>query len=175
MIVARQAKLIDPLISFDEIDRVHLNRCLQRWEHRMGPLHRPFAQFDRCFALFHEAETVAVVAHSRLIGAVVAGISREQACEVARVCAARPDLCRVVLRLWREFVFPSLKKPWAISYQDAALHSGHLYRFDGWVRLGSSRSGTDARGGGRKGRSKVIWGWCADASVRKSVREAESS
>lgn len=62
------------------------------------------------------------------------------------------------------FVFPVLARErgyrWAVSYQDGALHSGNLYRFDGWVRIGRSRSSVDPRTG-RKGRNKVIWGWPA--------------
>lgn len=64
----------------------------------------------------------------------------------------------MVLRLWREFVFPAMGYQFAISYQDAALHSGNLYRFDGWTRIGYSSSGTDARSG-RRGRNKFIWQW----------------
>lgn len=92
--------------------------------------------------------------------------------ELGRVCAVREHLNRAAVRLWREFVFPALCREhgwsWCISYQDAVLHSGDLYRFDGWVRLATSRSGTDARSG-RKGRSKVIWGWHADPDVRRSA------
>ena len=96
-------------------------------------------------------------------------MGREECCELSRLCCERPDLCRVVLRLWREFVFPATGKHWAISYQDAVAHTGNLYRFDGWVRLGKSRSGTDQRSG-RRGRNKVIWGWTADLAVRKATR-----
>lgn len=76
--------------------------------------------------------------------------------ELSRLCSSSPHLCRVTLRLWREAVFRKLKKPYAISYQDAKLHTGNTYRFDGWRKIGTSRSGPDTRSG-RKGRSKVIW------------------
>ena len=46
----------------------------------------------------------------------------------------------------------------AISYQDADLHNGDTYRFDGWKREGYSSSGNDSRSG-RKGRNKWIWVW----------------
>jgi hypothetical protein len=91
-------------------------------------------------------------------------LTRRDAVELSRLCVARPDLCRVALRLWRSFVFSVLARErgyrWAVSYQDAALRSGNLYRFDGWVRIGRSRSGVDPRTG-RKGRNKAIWGWPA--------------
>ena len=102
------------------------------------------------------------MAAGALIRERVAGLSRAEAVELGRLCAATPHLCRPMLRLWREMVLPDLARAygyrWAVSYQDAALHTGNLYRFDGWVRLATSRSGTDPRSG-RKGRNKVIWGW----------------
>ncbi|RWC92894.1 MAG: hypothetical protein EOS73_35315, partial [Mesorhizobium sp.] len=64
--------------------------------------------------------------------------SRHEAIELSRLCAARPDLSRVTLCMWRAFVFPALCQEsgfvWAVSYQDAAIHAGNLYRFDGWVQ-----------------------------------------
>ena len=163
-----QPSLVAPLASFEPISIEHLNCCLLAWGHKMGPLERPFAQLDRAYGLFHEGRCVGVAATSPLVRETAAGLTRTECCELSRVCAARADLCRVVLRLWREFVFPVLGKPWAVSYQDAAEHSGNLYRFDGWVRLGASRSGTDSRSG-RRGRRKVIWGWNADPSARKAA------
>lgn len=153
--------LIAPLVSFDAISRDELNRCLVEWGHKMGPWKRPNFGGELFHGLRHHGELVAVTAAARLMTENVAGLGRDDAIELGRVCASRPDLCRVVLRLWRECVFPAMKHPWAVSYQDAIAHSGNLYRFDGWVRLGASRSGTDQRSG-RKGRSKIIWGWCAD-------------
>lgn len=154
--------LLPPLISFDAISRNELNKCLVAWGHKMGPWNRPDYGCEVFHGLQHNGDLVAVTAAARLIPKVTAGLSRDDAFELGRVCAARRDLNRVALRLWREFVFPAMCRAhgwtWAISYQDAALHSGDLYRFDGWVRLGHSSSGTDARSGAR-GRRKVIWGW----------------
>lgn len=45
-----------------------------------------------------------------------------------------------------------------MSYQDADLHNGHTYRFDGWERVGYSHSGNDYRTG-RRGRRKWVWLW----------------
>lgn len=158
-----------PLVSFDAIDQDDLNRCLVEWGHRMGPLNRPTPSVAH--GLRHDGRLVAVTATDHLAAANVAGFSRQQAVELSRVCAERPDLCRVALRLWREFVFPAMARvrgcTWAISYQDAALHSGNLYRFDGWVRLAFSHSGTDTRTG-RPGRDKFVWGWNADAATRRA-------
>lgn len=162
-------------IRFTPIDRDRLNDCLLAWGHRMGPVRRPSAGWSH--GLFDGADLLAVVATDTLIRPRVAGFDRREAVELSRLCAARPDLCRVALRLWRAFVFPALCEAhglrWALSYQDAALHSGNLYRFDGWARVGRSRSGTDPRTG-RRGRDKVIWGWCEDGEER-SVRSRPKS
>lgn len=154
--------LLDPLVSFDSITREELNAHLVSWGHKMGPWTRPDYGSARFHGLRHDGALVAVTAADGLIRDNCCGLNRDDAFELGRVCAAREHLNRVALRLWREFVFPSICRKtgqsWVISYQDAVLHSGNLYRFDGWVRLGTSSSGTDQRTG-RKGRSKVIWGW----------------
>lgn len=161
-----------PDVAFRPTERDALNCCLVDWGRKMGPVRRPTGGWSH--ALFVDGEPLAVVATDTLIRPRVAGLGRHQAVELSRLCAARPDLCRVVLRLWRTVVFPILCEEcgfvWAVSYQDAALHSGNLYRFDGWVRIGYSRSGTDPRTG-RKGRRKVIWGWCDDAEERRHLAE----
>ncbi|TIR29317.1 MAG: hypothetical protein E5X64_17070 [Mesorhizobium sp.] len=47
------------------------------------------------------------------------------------------------VRMRRAFVFPALCQEcgfvWAVSYQDAAIHAGNLYRFDGWVQPATSQ------------------------------------
>jgi len=149
-----------PDVRFSTISRDALNDCLGAWGHRMGPVRRPAGGWSH--GLLHGDALVAVVATDTLIRPRVAGLTRHEAVELSRLCADRPDLCRVALRLWRSFVFPILCREhgfsWAVSYQDAHIHTGNLYRFDGWTRLAASRSGTDSRTG-RLGRSKVIWGW----------------
>lgn len=155
--------LFAPLVSLDAIDRAELNDCLQRWEHKMGTWRRPPELSEWFHGLRHDGELVAVMAAGQLIRATtVGGLTRAQAFELGRVCAARPHINRAALRLWREFVAPAIARAhgyqWIISYQDAKLHTGNMYRFDGWKKLGVSRSGTDQRSGA-KGRSKIVWGW----------------
>lgn len=169
--------LFGTLVSFDAIDAGQLNRCLADWGHRMGPLHRPrFGEFGGAHGLYHEGELVAVTAHEKMIAAETCGLTRDEAFELARVCAVRPGLCRVAVRLWREFVFPPAARvggfAWAISYQDRAQHKGTLYRMDGWVRLGHTSSGTDQRGrdGVRHGRRKTVWGWADDPALMAEAR-----
>ena len=93
-----------------------------------------------------------------MVGGGLKYLTRENSIELSWLCAARSGLCRVALRLWREFAFPSLGVRFAVSYQDADLHKGHTYRFDGWTRRAYSRSGTDTRSG-RPGRNKYVWVW----------------
>lgn len=150
-----------PPVTFEELSLATANDCLVAWKHRMGALERGNVSGVH-YALMHNDRPVAVAMAASLIRECVGGglqhLRRDNCIELARLCAERPGLCRVALRLWREFVFPALGLPNAISYQDADLHNGHTYRFDGWQRAGYSSSGTDARSG-RRGRRKWIWLW----------------
>lgn len=156
-------KPLIPLATFGAIDIDAANGCLREWGHKMGPINRPGMSKEWCHGLFQGSEIVAVTVAATLIQPAVGGghglpMTRDNTIELARLCAVRPGLCRVALRLWREFFLPDLRKPFAISYQDADLHSGQTYRFDGWKRIGFSHSGTDQRTG-RLGRDKWIWMW----------------
>ena len=147
-------------VAFEQVSLPEANRMLVAWGHKMGALNRG-NQGALCHALTHEGKPVAVTTTSTLIAPVVGGcdwMKRENTIELSRLCAARGGLCRVALRLWREFVFPPLGYKYAVSYQDADLHNGNTYRFDGWERVGRSHSGTDTRSG-RPGRDKWIWAW----------------
>lgn len=156
--------MIAPLVTFDQIDIGEANRCLIAWGHKMGALVRGNTSQETHYAMFEEGRPVAVALASGLIREGVGGagaehLNRDNTIELARLCAARPHLCRAALRLWREFVFPRLGRRYAMSYQDADLHNGNTYRFDGWKRIAFARGGgTDARSG-RKGRDKWVWLW----------------
>ena len=161
--------LIAPILHVEAIDRGHLNRLLTAWGHRMGPLNRPAYAIDACHALLHNGVPVAVTAASDTVREVVGqtGIRRDQCVELARLCAARPHLCRAMLRLWREFVFPGLaqvhRRQIAVSYQDADLHNGATYRFDGWRMTGTGGGRSVDQRTGRQGRSLRIWAWPPEA------------
>jgi antitoxin VapB len=148
-------------VTFEPIDLPAANDLLVQWGHKMGPLLRG-KQRGRHYALRHDGEPVAVAMTSTWIREHVGGglqhLTRDNCIELSRLCAERPGLCRVALRLWREFVFPAFRYRYAISYQDADLHTGNTYRFDGWRRVGFSRCGTDSRSG-RPGRNKWVWLW----------------
>lgn len=149
------------MVTFDPISLEEANASLSRWGHKMGPCMRGNAR-GWSHALFYEGRPVAVTITATLIRERVAGdanLTRENTIELARLCAERGGLCRVAIRLWREFVFPALRYQYAISYQDADLHNGNTYRFDGWRRLPTiAHSGIDSRSG-RKGRNKWVWVW----------------
>lgn len=149
------------MVRFDPISLDRANECLSLWGHRMGPLRRG-NQRGWCHALIHNDRAVAVTTTSTLIAPVVGGgcrwMTRDNTIELSRLCAERSGLCRVALRLWREFVFPALGYDYAMSYQDADLHNGNTYRFDGWSRVARARSGVDTRSG-RPGRDKWVWVW----------------
>lgn len=155
-----------PLAELRDTDRSVVNPLLVEWGHKMGPISRPPEYGEWCHVLLHEGRPVALTVASTLIRESVAGfaerLTRENTVELSRVCAARPGLCRAMLRLWRELVFPALAFPFAISYSATKYHRGDLYRFDGWRYLGDSRSGTDQRTQ-RKGYDRHIWGWSVPA------------
>lgn len=169
--------LITPLAHIDAISRADLNQLLVAWGHRMGPYTRPNYTIEAHHALFEHGEPVAVSAAGETVREVVGqtGIRREQCVELARLCAARRDLCRPMLRLWREMVFPAVaavhKRQIAVSYQDEALHSGDLYRFDGWFLLGKGGGGGPDTRTGRPGRKMKIWAWPEPVARRALAAE----
>ena len=157
--------MLKPLVRFDPVELPEANRLLEAWAHKIGPLKRG-NQGALCHALYHGPDAVAVTTASNLIAPNVGGglamLTRENTIELSRLCASRPGLCRVALRLWREFVWPQLGYCYAVSYQDADLHNGLTYRFDGWQRAAYAHSGRDTRSG-RPGRNKWVWVWPAIA------------
>ena len=157
-----------PFVAFDAVPLDVANDCLERWGHRMGRVNRPMGALAQ-HALLLEGRPVAVVTTSTLIRERVGGglhhLTRENTLELSRL---RPGLCRVALRLWREFVFPALGYKVAISYQDADLHTGTTYRFDGWKRLAYARAGGNDTRSGRATRNRWVWAWPAAAALVSS-------
>lgn len=168
-----QESLLQPMVTFEPVTLAEANEMLVAWGHKMGPCIRGNSR-GWSHALIHEGNPVAVTITATLIRDAVGnapGLCRENTIELARLCAARAGLCRVAIRLWREFVFPVLPYKHAISYQDADLHNGNTYRFDGWQRIAYSHSGTDTRSQ-RKGRDKYIWLYPPDAKREKLLTPA---
>ena len=95
--------------------------------------------------------------------------------ELARLGASVPWASRVILRLWRETCAPRWKC-WpvraAVSYSHNAMHTGNLYRFDGWRPV---RDDCGSSGGGSWSRpryatdvvhgKKTLWLWRYDGEV----------
>ncbi len=157
--------LLPPLAHIEAINRITLNECLVAWGHKVGPYTRPNFAIEAHHALFEQGVPIAVIGAGETVREVVGqtGIRREDCVELVRLCAARPHLCRPMLRLWRELVLPSLlavhDRKLAISYQDESLHRGDVYRFDGWIDIGKGgRGGADSRTG-RPSRRLRIWAW----------------
>lgn len=149
-----------PLLTFEALSLPEANMLLDAWGHKMGPMNRPMGRQDAHALITHNGP-VAVVCTADLVAATVGGapyLNRGNAIELARVCAAERGWNRVAVRLWRNVIFPLTGADYAVSYQDAVLHNGDIYRFDGWARVGFSHSGTDSRSG-RKGRDKWVWVW----------------
>lgn len=168
--------LVPPLSHVEAIDRSVLNRCLVDWGHRMGPYTRPSYAIEAHHALHEHGRPIAVTAASETVREVVGKtcLRRDEVIELARLCAARPDLCRAMLRLWREIVFPAVAtvhgRSIAVSYQDEAVHSGDLYRFDGWILIGRGGGGGPDSRTGRPGRKMKIWAWAASEADRERLR-----
>jgi len=167
--------LAAPIAHIEAIERADLNKLLVAWGHRMGPYRRPTYAFEAHHALFEHGEPVAITAIGEIVREVAGDtrIQRDQCVELVRLCAARRDLCRPMLRLWREFIFPRMAEAHhrsvAVSYQDEALHRGDLYRFDGWRLIGrGGHGGSDARSG-RQGRRMKIWGWPATHPLFEAI------
>ena len=161
--------LVPYIAHLEAIDMPDINRLLIAWGHKMGPCNRPIGELCG-HALFAHGEPVALSVTAALVAETCAGLRRDEAIELARLCAGRPTMNRVMLRLWRELVFPAFRRPWAVSYQDEAIHDGDTYRLDGWTRLKEhAGSGTDQRSG-RRGRRKTIWGWCMDEAAMLVAR-----
>ncbi len=158
-----QTSLTDMGVSWRGIPLEDCNRALVAWGHKMGEMRRVDFGQEAAHGLLHDGRLVAVACTSGLVRESVGGapwLNRGNCVELSRVCAERPNLCRVVIRMWREFTWPDFKIPAAVSYQDACLHSGDLYRFDGWEKIAESKGGgsVDQRTG-RVGRDLIKWQW----------------
>lgn len=166
-----------PMATLQECSIAEANELLVAWGHKMGPLNRAINGEPGAHVLLFETRPMAVTTTSTLVREGVGGglrelLTRDNTLELSRLCAARPAINRAMLRLWRECVFPRFDTPFAISYQDADLHNGDTYRFDGWLRMAYEPShGVDQRSG-RRGRNKWIWGWPRAALLALGIPEA---
>lgn len=148
-----QLVLLDvPIAGLYPLDIDEANALLVAWGHRLGACHRPFGQ--QAFCLRVQGEIVSLALSASIVSATVAGYSRNEVVECARLCSAHraPWASRLMLRFWREVCAP-LWPYWlikaGISYSQNAHHTGNLYRFDGWQKVqedcGSLGGGTWTR------------------------------
>lgn len=168
----------EALVSFDRIDRAEMNALLIAWDHKMGPINRPEYTPPIDFALREHGRPIAVIAADTLVRETC-DFTRQDAFELSRLCSApeRRGVSSMAMRMWRAFAYPLItrawKTPWVISYQDAVRHTGNLYRYDGWLIVGYSVSGTDTRARPDTARAsrKKIWAWNSDAAAMRERPE----
>jgi hypothetical protein len=169
MIAGQLPLLATAPVRAESISVAEANALLMAWQHRLGPLNRPFSQ--RAYALLVDGQPISVAMSASAVSAAVAGLRRDEVVELARLCSAPGGAwaSRVMIRLWRE-VFAQRWPDWtvkaAISYSQNAHHRGDLYRFDGWTKV---RDDCGSSGGGTWGRKryasdavhgpKSLWVW----------------
>lgn len=143
-----QRRLIEtPAAGLYPISVDDANALLVAWQHRLGSCVRPF--HSEAFALEVHGRPVAVAMSASIVNGPVGGYRRDQVVELARQGACEHWANRVMLRLWREVcarAWPCWPVKAAVSYSHNSMHSGDLYRFDGWRKVrddaGSSGGGT---------------------------------
>jgi hypothetical protein len=161
--------LTDGIVDVQPITLDDANDMLVPWEHKLGAVNRPFR--SEPFALFIDGDPICVAVSPSTVSSTAGGYQRNELVELARLCAAPGNswVNRVMLRIWREVLGPRWDC-WpvkaALSYSKNAMHSGNLYRFDGWVKIANDAGSS---GGGQwstlrtdddvvRG-SKSLWIW----------------
>lgn len=166
--MSSQPRLFEmPIVGLYQMDVEVANRLLVEWDHKLGACERPFHQ--EAFALELSGEPIAVAISASIVNGPVAGFERQETVELARMGARVRWANRVMLRLWREScaqLWPCWPVKAAISYSKNSMHSGNLYRFDGWEKV---REDCGSSGGGTYSRrrhpteavhgSKTLWLW----------------
>lgn len=138
-----------PIAGFESMDEDAVNELLVDWGHNLGACDRPFGQQGWAFML--DGVPISVAMSASVVSSTVNGYRCQEVVELARLCS-KPGMAwvtRPMLRMWREIGgprWPYWPAQAAISYSQNALHSGDIYRFDGWEKFtdtaGSSGGGT---------------------------------
>ncbi len=164
-------RLLDiPVCGVFPISNADANRLLVAWQHKLGTCDRPFRM--ESFALEVAGRPVAVAISASIVHGPVDGLQVNEVVELARLAACEPWANRVMLRVWREVCAPKYecwRPKAAVSYSHNKLHTGDLYRFDGWRKV-KTNCGTTGKAGnwGRRGEGyqnealhglKTLWMW----------------
>jgi antitoxin VapB len=168
-----------PLISFDLIDDALANEKLAAWGHRIGTCERPFGRHS--FGLSLEGQLVSVAISASTVNETCAGYKRQECVELARLCSHpdHRDMTRPALRLWRKVAPAAWARAYwpvrvAVSYQNAVMHKGDIYRMDWWIRARFVRGGkTGPNASWSRSKEydpKVIWCWPLDTEEREALR-----
>lgn len=168
MTAVHQLALNVPVAGLHLVDLDYANALITRWDHNLGPVHRPFG--SQAWTLDVDGQPIAVAVSASLVSATVSALDgttwqRGEAVELARQCAAERWANRVMIRLWREVAahrWPYWPVKVAVSYSQNNRHDGDLYRFDGWERA-SDQCGS--MGGGAWSRPR----YATDAVVGKKT------
>lgn len=156
--------MIFPLAGFDLITNDFADLLLKEWGHWLGGCDRPYGR--QSFGLSIEGQVVAVAVSASTVGKTCGGVPRRECVELARLCAhpEHRDLTRPTLRLWRKLApIAWARKYWPVralvSYSNATRHTGDIYRFDGWRKVGDVKGST---GGGshstkKNAEPKAVW------------------
>lgn len=178
-----QPRLVDlPMAGLYPLHIDRANALLVAWGHKLGPVHRPFAQV--AYALEIGGETVAIAVSGSTVSATVAGYQRTEVVELTRLCALPGNTWanRVMLRLWREVcapAWPGWPVQTCVSYSHNAMHAGDLYRADGWIKITDKAGFTSGSNYGRgvadyaAAGKKTLWVWIYDEQAREVARQAE--
>jgi antitoxin VapB len=170
---ATQSRLLEaPMAGLYPLPVDEANRLIvDRWQHKLGAVNRPFRQ--EAYALELRGATVAVATSGSIVNGPVAGYERNEVVELTRLAGER-WATRIMLRLWREVCAPAWDC-WpvlaAVSYSVNALHTGDLYRFDGWEKVREDAGATRPTAAwGKPGVSrgaadgyKTLWVWRYDS------------
>lgn len=166
-----------PIAAVEPVDLARANLLLARWQHNLGPVHRPFR--SEAWTLNVLGEPVAVAVTTSTVSEHVTGadhgqpvsLQRSEVVELARLCSdpAQRWATRPMLRLWRE-TCATRWQCWpvaaAVAYSQNRRHAGDIYRWDGWTLINSDCGSSGGGSWSRKryateavhGR-KTLWLW----------------
>lgn len=171
-----------PVASWERIEDRDANRYLIAWGHYLRGCNRPYGK--QSFGLFLRGELVSVAVSAFLVKRSIYGFERTRTIELARLCShpEHREMTRVALRLWRESAvaeWPYNSADALLSYSRRDMHTGSIYRFDGWKHIATTRASRvglkSKRSTGREIPAKDLWCFPPEAADRPEVQTAVAS